>query len=120
MSDICEQFSPHYETRKDRYEAMVLEVSGLSELFKALADETRTRILYLLSEGELCVCDLAAILNMSLPAVSHHLRLLKVMRLVGFRKEGKQVFYHLADEHVLLLIKVALEHFAEEREGAKI
>ncbi|MEE8440640.1 MAG: metalloregulator ArsR/SmtB family transcription factor, partial [Spirochaetia bacterium] len=71
---------------------MLVEVSGLSELFRALSDETRTKILYLLSEQELCVCDLAHLLETSLPAVSHHLRLLKIMRLVKSRKEGKQVF----------------------------
>lgn len=119
MSDICQNCSTHYEDNKENYQAMILEVAGLSELFKALADETRSRILYVLSRGELCVCDLSAILEMSLPAISHHLRLLRIMRLVDTRKDGKQVFYHLADDHVLQLIKVALEHYAEEREGVQ-
>jgi len=93
----------------------VLEVAGLSELFKILADETRTRILYILSEGEMCTCHLAEILEMSLPAISHHLRLLRLARLVKSRREGKMVFYALDDEHVLHLIREAQAHFAEDR-----
>lgn len=88
------------------------EVSGLCELFKVLADETRTRILYLLGEREMCVCDLAGLLGMSLPAVSHHLRLLKAARLARSRKEGKHVFYRLHDGHVVALIRQAREHFS--------
>jgi ArsR family transcriptional regulator len=61
------------------------------------------------------VCDLAYLLEMTIPAVSHHLRLLKVMRLVTTRKEGKQVFYRLDDEHVISLIRTAQEHFIDER-----
>ncbi|MBE3586600.1 ArsR/SmtB family transcription factor [Desulfofundulus thermocisternus] len=93
----------------------VLEVAGLSELFRVLGDETRTKILYLLSHRELCVCDLAEILEMSLPAVSHHLRLLKAMRLVKYRREGKMVYYSLDDDHIVNLIREAQAHFAEER-----
>lgn len=93
----------------------MLEVAGLSELFKVLGDETRTKILYLLSLKELCVCDIAGILEMSLPAISHHLRLLKALRLVKYRREGKMVFYSLDDKHIMNLIHEALEHFAEGR-----
>jgi DNA-binding transcriptional ArsR family regulator len=99
----------------DRLREKVLEVAGLSEVFKVLGDETRTKIIYLLSEEELCVCDLAEILEMSLPAISHHLRLLKAMRLVKYRREGKQVYYSLDDDHIVSLIHQAQEHFAEER-----
>ncbi len=93
----------------------VLEVAGLSELFKVLADETRTKIIYLLSEQELCVCDLAELLDMSMPAISHHLRLLRAMRLVRYRREGKQVYYTLDDDHIVNLIQQAQAHYAEER-----
>ncbi|MFW5743648.1 MAG: ArsR/SmtB family transcription factor [Spirochaetota bacterium] len=93
----------------------LIDVAGLSELFRALADETRTKILYLLSQQELCVCDLAYLLDMTLPAVSHHLRLLKTMRLVRSRRDGKQVFYALDDDHVLSLIEVAREHYIDRR-----
>ena len=68
----------------------LVAVAGLSEIFKAMADETRTRILHLLSQRELCVCDPAVIIDMTLPAVSHHLRLLRMMRSVAYRREGKQ------------------------------
>jgi len=112
--DICNEFCPHSDETaylKDK----LLEVSGLSELFKVLGDETRTKILYLLSERELCTCDLAELLETSLSAISHHLRLLKAHRLVRYRREGKMVYYSLDDEHIVNLIKQAQEHFEEER-----
>lgn len=93
----------------------LLEVAGLSELFKVLGDETRTKILYLLASKELCVCDLASILEATFPAVSHHLRLLKAFRLVKYRREGKNVYYSLDDKHILNIICEAQEHFAERR-----
>ena len=111
--DLCETFSPSCQVGE--LKEKVLEVAGLSEIFKALGDETRTRILYLLSYRELCVCDLAEVLEMSLPAISHHLRLLKAMRLVKNRRDGKMVYYSLADEHILHIIHEAQEHFTEER-----
>jgi len=113
--DCCDVYDPSARESKEALRARLLEVAGLSELFKALGDETRTRILYLLSLRELCVCDIAEIMEMSLPAVSHHLRLLKALRIVKYRREGKQVFYSLDDEHVVGLIRLAQEHFAEER-----
>lgn len=113
-NDVCSSFDPDGERVAALRERLV-EVAGLSALFQALADETRTKILYLLASEELCVCDLAAILDLSLPAVSHHLRLLKTMRLVKYRREGKNVYYSLADEHVLRLIQVAQEHYEEDR-----
>ena len=112
--DLCDQYDPTCNS-KDRLREKVLEVAGLSELFKVLGDETRTKIIYLLSEEELCVCDLAEILEMSLPAISHHLRLLKAMRLVKYRREGKQVYYTLDDHHIVNLIHQAQEHYAEEK-----
>lgn len=114
-NDICDTYCPTCTERAEFLREKLLDVAGLSELFKVLGDETRTRILYLLSLNELCVCDLSDLLEMSLPAVSHHLRLLKMMHLVKYRREGKQVFYSLADDHILQLIQVAKEHFQEER-----
>lgn len=114
-ADICDQYCPTCKEKAEYLKDKLLEVAGLSELFKVLGDETRTKILYLLAEQELCVCDMADLLDMSLPAVSHHLRLLKAMRLVKYRREGKQVFYSLDDEHIVNLIHQAQEHFAEER-----
>ena len=115
--DICSEYGISVEKDVAELRKGLQDVAGLSELFKVLSDETRTRILHLLSGRELCVCDLALVLEMSLPAVSHHLRLLKVMRLVAFRRDGKQVFYRLDDHHVVELISVAGEHFKELREN---
>lgn len=111
--DLCDGFCPsgRGEDLRDR----VLEVAGLSEIFRLLGDETRIKILYLLAHRELCVCDLASLLDMSLPAVSHHLRLLKALRLVKYRRDGKMVYYSLDDPHVLNLIREAQAHFAEGR-----
>ncbi len=114
VHDLCREFAPHAEQIQPLRQR-VLEVAGLSELFRVLADETRVKILYLLAQGELCVCDLATVLELSLPAISHHLRLLKAMRLVTYRREGKNVYYALADDHVLRLIEVALAHDEEGR-----
>ena len=112
--DVCEE-TEGAATRTGQLRRRLLEVAGLSELFQALSDETRTKILYLLSIEELCVHELAEVLELSLPAVSHHLRLLKAMRLVKYRRDGKHVYYRLADQHVLDLVRVAREHFEEER-----
>lgn len=111
--DLCDSFCLSSEADSLREKA--LEVTGLSEVFRVLADETRTKILYLLAQRELCTCDLAAILDMTLPAISHHLRLLKVFRLVKYRRDGKMVYYSLDDDHILHLIREAQEHFAEDR-----
>lgn len=113
--DICDEFSPGYDRDDPAYRRLVEDVSGITEIFKVLADETRTKIAYLLLNRELCVCDIADILGMSLPAVSHHLRLLRNLRLVKYRKEGKQAFYSLDDSHIDELIKVARDHHAEDR-----
>ncbi len=112
--DVCQVHLSHPDKVSSMREK-VIEAAGLSEIFRALADETRAKILYLLSFGELCVCDLAETLETSLPAVSHHLRLLKMMRLIKYRRDGKMVQYSLADDHVLHLIQVAQEHYGEER-----
>lgn len=86
----------------------------LAELFKALGDYTRVRILYALSIGELCVCALAEVLDMSQSAISHQLRLLRAAKLVRYRKEGKNVYYALDDDHVRNLVGQGLEHIREE------
>ncbi len=85
-------------------------LEGLADVFKALSDDRRVMIAYALSREELCVHDLAALLGMSVSAVSHHLRLLRGMRLVKHRREGKRVFYSLDDEHVTSLIRQSLDH----------
>ena len=85
----------------------------LAELFKVFGDSTRIRILYALFESELCVLDIAQILNMTQSAISHQLRVLKQARLVRNRREGKQIYYSLADEHVRTIIGQGMEHIEE-------
>jgi DNA-binding transcriptional ArsR family regulator len=86
---------------------------NLSQTFKALGDNTRLKILWALEKQEMCVCDLAAMLDVTESAVSHQLRLLRTLRLVTNRREGTILYYSLADDHVSQLIQVALEHVQE-------
>ena len=85
----------------------------LTELFRIFGDSTRIRILYVLFEAEMCVCDIAALLGMTQSAISHQLRALKNAKLVTSRREGKTVFYSLADDHVKTIIDQGLEHILE-------
>jgi len=85
----------------------------LTELFRIFGDSTRIRILYVLFESEMCVCDIASLLGMTQSAISHQLRALKNARLVKSRREGKTVFYSLADDHVKTIIDQGLEHVSE-------
>jgi len=85
----------------------------LTELFRIFGDSTRIRILYVLFESEMCVCDIAQLLGMTQSAISHQLRALKNARLVKARREGKTVFYTLADTHVRTIIDQGLEHVTE-------
>ena len=89
------------------------ELYDLAELFKIFGDSTRIRILFVLFEAEVCVCDLAQVLNMTQSAVSHQLKILKQNRLVKSRREGKSVFYSLADDHVRTIIAQGQEHIEE-------
>ena len=90
---------------RDRYD--------LTELFRIFGDSTRIRILYVLFEAEMCVCDIAALLGMTQSAISHQLKALKNARLVKSRRDGKTVFYSLADDHVKTIIDQGLEHILE-------
>lgn len=85
----------------------------LAELFKVFGDSTRIKILYSLFETELCVYDIARLLNLSQSSVSHQLRILKTSKLVKFRREGKSVFYSLDDEHVRSIISMGMDHVEE-------
>ncbi|MBE7024083.1 MAG: helix-turn-helix transcriptional regulator [Ruminococcaceae bacterium] len=85
----------------------------LAELYKVFGDCTRIRILYALFESEMCVCDIAELLNMTTSAISHQLRTLNRARLVKYRREGKSVFYSLADDHVRTIIYQGMEHIEE-------
>lgn len=86
----------------------------LAELFKIFGDSTRVKILYALLEGELCVCDIAKLMEVTQSAVSHQLRVLKASKLVKFRREGKTVYYSLADEHVIRILSQGMEHITEQ------
>ncbi len=97
--------------RRDLPEDEVLY--DLAELFRVFADTTRIKILYALFEAELCVCDLSRLTGMSQSAVSHQLRTLKDSKLVRFRREGKTVYYSLADQHVRTLIGNGMDHVLE-------
>ncbi len=85
----------------------------IASSFKILGDPTRVKILYALSQKELCVCDLSALLGMTHSAISHQLRLLRNINLVKFRKEGKIVYYSLSDEHVIKLIDMGIKYAKE-------
>ncbi|MDD5937509.1 MAG: metalloregulator ArsR/SmtB family transcription factor [Clostridiales bacterium] len=85
----------------------------LADLFRIFADSTRIKILYLLFESEMCVCDIAQLLGMTQSAISHQLRSLKQSKLVKARREGKTVFYSLADNHVVTILAQGMEHVTE-------
>lgn len=89
------------------------ELYELADLFKVFGDSTRIKILYVLFENEMCVYDIASLLNMTQSAISHQLRVLKQNRLVKYRKEGKTVLYTLADEHVFTILRQGIEHVEE-------
>lgn len=85
----------------------------IGELFKGFADSTRVQILFLLVRRELCVTDIAETVDLSQSAISHQLRLLKQMHLIKFRREGKNILYSLADDHVKTILEMGLEHVLE-------
>ena len=85
----------------------------LAELFRIFGDSTRIKILYVLFEAEMCVCDIAELLHMTQSAISHQLRVLKQSKLVKFRREGKTIYYSLADDHVRTIIGMGMEHLCE-------
>lgn len=112
---VCESLNVHKDVVKEVKKMMPNEehLYDVSELFKVFGDSTRTRILSALFEHELCVCDICKVVNMTKSAVSHQLKVLREANLVKFRKSGKEVFYSLADDHVVMIYKMALEHVCE-------
>ncbi len=89
------------------------QLMDLADFFKIFGDPTRVRILYVLSQSQMCVCDIANLLQMGQSAISHQLRVLKQMRLVKSRREGKTVFYSLADGHIETILAQGMEHISE-------
>lgn len=112
--DLCEERCFHPQSiclvKKNMLEERT--VQDLSEMFKVLGEPSRIRILHALSRQELCVCDLAAALGMNPSAISHQLRVLRNARLVKFRKEGKEAWYALDDDHVITLMCQGIEHIS--------
>ena len=90
-----------------------VDLYELADLFKLFGDSTRMAILWALSESEMCVCDLCALLNMKQPAVSHQLKNLKQARVVKARRDGKVIYYSLDDEHIRALLNLGMEHVQE-------
>lgn len=111
----CDHVECHEEIVKKVTEEMPDEelLYDLAELFKVFGDSTRIKILYLLFESEMCVCDIAELLNMTISAISHQLRVLKQSQLVRFRREGKTVYYSLADDHVRSILAQGMDHVCE-------
>ena len=114
---ICEEKKLHenelYEAKK---KAISLDMNReLAEMFKVFADETRLRIICSLLNEELCVCDLCELLKLNQSTVSHQLQTLRNSKLVKYRKEGKQVYYTLEDEHIDAILRMAIAHIKEKR-----
>ena len=114
-NDLCEIYCSNLE-KVSRVKNRLKNTKGLADIFKALADENRAKIaVALAAEEELCVCDVANVLETSVANASHHLRILHQMGLAKYEKRGKLVFYSLDDGHVRTLISQALEHLREGR-----
>ena len=115
-TELCSEQCIHKDVIEKVNEIMPDEdiVFDLAELFKVFGDSTRLKILCVLLESEMCVCDIAELLNMSFSAISHQLRVLKQSKLVKFRREGKTVIYSLSDDHVRSIIDQGYEHITED------
>ena len=121
-AEMCESNTIHEDVVQRVRQEMPDEdpVYEVSELFKVFGDSTRARIICALAVSEMCVCDLSALLSMSQSAISHQLRVLKQMDLVKNRREGKTVFYALADDHVRTILGQGLDHITEEESGSAV
>lgn len=111
----CDYLCIHKDIVKQVLNNMPQETQlyDLAELFKVFGDSTRIKILYVLFQSEMCVCDIAHLLNMGQSAISHQLRVLKQAELVKYRRDGKTMFYSLADSHVRTIIDQGFEHIEE-------
>ncbi len=111
----CEYMHVHMDIVNKVNEVMPKEETlfDLAELFKIFGDSTRIKILFVLFEAEMCVCDIAQILGMTQSAISHQLQVLKKSKLVKYRRSGKTVFYSLADDHVRVILGQGMDHISE-------
>lgn len=115
QTDVCELFC-YNKAKVNALKREMLpdaKVTKLTDIFKILGDATRAKILLTLSKGELCVCDIAHVLGLSLSAVSHQLRLLRNLGLVKYRNEGRMAFYTLDNEHIMQLVKEGIKHISK-------
>ena len=113
--ELCEEKCEHRNLIEtvNRHMPDIDTLYDLAELYRIFGDSTRIRILYALFESEVCVCDIASVLNMTVSAISPQLRVLKAAKLVKYRKEGKTCYYSLADDHVKTIIAQGVEHIKE-------
>ena len=113
--EVCSFLHVHEDLVKKVQDAIPDEedLYSLADFFKVFADSTRLRILYVLLCSETCVCDIAQLLGMTQPAISHQLRILKQMNLVRARRDGKTIFYSLADDHIASILSQGMEHIKE-------
>ena len=113
--ECCDVTYIHEDKVRKAQEIMPDEerIKELADFYKVFGDATRVKILYVLLESEMCVCDLAAVLQMTQSAISHQLRVLKQMKLVKNRRDGKTVYYSLADNHIQNIISQGMEHIME-------
>jgi len=118
MNDITENCKPHHvyenviEVVKSKMPSEEI-LNSLAEFYKVFGDGTRIKILYVLLENEMCVCDIAELLGMTQSAISHQLKILKTNKLVKFRKSGKSIFYSLTDSHVEYILNQGYKHITE-------
>lgn len=115
QAEVCEEYEVHTEIVHQVEEMMPPEeqLYDLAELFKVFGDSTRIKILFVLAKSDMCVCDIAQLLNMTQSAISHQLRVLKQNRLVRYRREGKSIIYSLSDNHVKTILQMGMEHILE-------
>lgn len=116
---VCNEKKPHYNKINEvkQKEPEYDEIMDMADMFKLFSDSSRLKIICSILNNELCVCDLCELLNLTQSNVSHQLQLLRTSKLVKYRKEGKQVYYSLKDEHVEKIIQMALDHIKEEKGG---
>ena len=116
---ICQEKKIHeLEINEAKKKSVSLEMNkDLAEMFKVFADRTRLKIICSLLNEELCVCDLCELLHLSQSNVSHQLQILRNYKLVKYRKDGKQVYYTLQDEHVDAILRMAIAHIKEEKQS---
>src|SRR5574344_937099 len=114
---VCKENCVHYKKINEvkKTEPNEEEIIEMADVFKLFSDSTRLSIICAILNNELCVCDLCELLNLTQSNVSHQLQLLRAAKLVKFRKDGKQVYYSLQDEHVEEIIRMALDHIVEEK-----